>query len=82
MRATRSMALLAGLFFGPGPRPQPALETGTVAGTVTEPGGGPVVGAAIRVAGSALQARTDRNGRFTISSVPVGSGTVIATAVR
>ena len=81
MRATRSMALLAGLFFGPGPRPQPALETGTVAGTVTEPGGGPVVGAAIRVAGSALQARTDRNGRFTIASVPVGSATVIATTV-
>jgi len=49
-----------------------AVETGTVTGTLTAKGGGPMAGAIITVAG-APEVRSDDSGRFVIRDVPVGT---------
>ncbi|MGH7752301.1 MAG: TonB-dependent receptor domain-containing protein, partial [Gemmatimonadales bacterium] len=50
--------------------------TGRLDGTVTDPTGGLLGGAEVSVAGTALRATTDLNGRFTIRFVPPGVRTV------
>ena len=83
MRGTRSMAMLAGLFFGAGPQPETALKTGTIEGTVREAGlgGGPLAGAIVTVQGTTLRTLTDRAGRYQIGNVPAGIARVAVTYV-
>src|SRR4029077_18072863 len=64
--------LVAGLFAGP-----VQAQQGTVAGQVTDKSNQqPVVGAQVLIAGTSLQARTGRDGHFTIIKVPVGQYSV------
>lgn len=55
---------------GGGPAP-----TGSVAGTVTRSGGGPIAGATVTVTPGGT-ATTSSAGQFSVTGVPVGSGTV------
>ena len=52
------------------------LEAGTIAGSVRDERGLPVVGAVVEAAG--MRARTDNAGRFRLDGVPVGSTEVWA----
>ncbi len=74
MRGTRSLAMLAGLFFGTAGDPEAAVKTGTIQGTVRETGigGGPLAGAIVMVQGTTLRTLTDRAGRYELANVPVG----------
>jgi TonB-dependent starch-binding outer membrane protein SusC len=54
--------------------------TGTVSGSVTGANGQPLVGASVAVAGTTRGDQTDAQGRYTITTVPIGSRTVRATA--
>jgi len=58
--------------------PGPALQLGSIAGTVTGEGGAPLSRASINVVGTRLTAETDPAGRYSISSVPVGTHRVRA----
>ena len=60
----RLTMLLAGLFFLGGV----AFAQSQVSGTVTDENGDPVVGAAVRVAGTKTGTVTDVNGHFSISA--------------
>src|SRR6266516_4924254 len=52
----------------------PALQLGSIAGTVTAvEAGTPLVRATVVVVGTRLSAETDASGRYAISSVPVGT---------
>jgi TonB-linked SusC/RagA family outer membrane protein len=52
-------------------------QTGSVTGTVTgETSGEPIDGAVVQLVGTRLTALTDRNGRFLLLNVPVGTYTV------
>ncbi|HKC40152.1 MAG TPA: SusC/RagA family TonB-linked outer membrane protein, partial [Gemmatimonadales bacterium] len=53
--------------------PGPAVQLGSIAGTVTAQGGAPLQRASINVIGTRLSTETDAAGRYTISSVPVGT---------
>jgi len=79
MRASRSLAMLAGLFLGTGPGSL-EIKPGTVEGTVKAAGGGPVAGAAVTVVGTRLHATTDRAGRYQLGAVPAGPATLLVTA--
>jgi TonB-dependent SusC/RagA subfamily outer membrane receptor len=64
--------LVAGLFAGP-----VQAQQGTVAGQVTDKSNQqPVVGAQVLITGTSLQARTGRDGHFTIIKVPAGQYSV------
>ncbi len=64
--------LVAGLFAGP-----VQAQQGTVAGQVTDKSNQqPVVAAQVLIAGTSLQARTGRDGHFTIIKVPAGQYSV------
>lgn len=72
-----AVVLLAGFVAG-------ALQAqqGTIAGQVTDKSNQqPVVGAQVLVAGTTLQARTGRDGRYTVSKVPSGQYTVQARLI-
>jgi len=58
--------------------PGPAVQLGSIAGTVTAEGGAPLQRASINVIGTRLSTETDAAGRYTISSVPVGTHRVRA----
>ena len=52
----------------------PALQLGTISGTVTVAGtGAPLERAAVNVVGTRLSAETDAAGRYSVSGVPVGT---------
>src|SRR6266480_3625480 len=53
--------------------PGPAVQLGSIAGTVTAEGGAPLQRASISVVGTSLTAETDASGRYVIGSVPVGT---------
>jgi len=58
--------------------PGPAVQLGSIAGTVTAEGGTPLQRASINVIGTRLSAETDAAGHYSISSVPVGTHRVRA----
>ncbi len=59
--------------------PGPALQLGSIAGTVTELGAGtPLAGASVNVVGTRLSAQTDATGRYSLGGVPVGTQRVRA----
>src|SRR2546430_12679108 len=63
------------------PRPggEPALQLGTITGTVTAAGtGAPLPRAIVSVVGTRLSADADANGHYTLSGVPVGTQRVRA----
>jgi len=63
-----ALLLVAGLFAGP-----VQAQQGTVAGQVTDKSNQqPVGGAQVLIGGTSLQARTGRDGRYSITSVPPG----------
>src|SRR5258706_240168 len=51
----------------------PAVQLGSIAGTVTAEAGTPLQRASINVIGTRLSTETDAAGRYSISSVPVGT---------
>src|SRR5947208_10203992 len=53
--------------------PGPALQLGSIAGRVTAEGGAPLARATVNVVGTRLTAEADAAGRYSISSVPVGT---------
>src|SRR6267154_1972107 len=53
--------------------PGPAVQLGSIAGTVTAQGGAPLQRASINVIGTRLSTETDAAGHYSISSVPVGT---------
>jgi TonB-linked SusC/RagA family outer membrane protein len=53
--------------------PGPAVQVGSIAGTVTAEGGTPLQRASINVVGTRLSTETDAAGHYSISSVPVGT---------
>ncbi len=55
-------------------------QTGALAGTVTDPDGGPVAGAIIQVAGAA-PVFSDRDGGFFVSGIALGPVTVLVRAI-
>src|SRR6266480_4063450 len=58
--------------------PGPAVQLGSIAGTVTAEGGAPLQRASINVIGTRLSTETDAAGHYSISSVPVGTHRVRA----
>jgi TonB-linked SusC/RagA family outer membrane protein len=59
--------------------PGPAVQLGSIAGTVTAAGvGTPLVRASVNVVGTRLSAETDASGRYSIPGVPVGTHKVRA----
>ncbi len=56
-----------------------SAQTGSVAGSVTDQAGSPLVGANIVVSGTQLGASTDADGFYSITGVPAGTHTVTAT---
>ena len=58
--------------------PGPAVQLGSIAGIVTAEGGAPLQRASINVIGTRLSTETDAAGRYSISSVPVGTHRVRA----
>ena len=62
----------------PGPQPQPAA---TIAGQVRKVGSlEPIAKAIVIVEGTAIQAETDRDGRFTLAGVPSGNHHIVIAA--
>jgi carboxypeptidase family protein/uncharacterized protein DUF3520 len=57
------------------------VETGSIAGHVRDPKGGPVKGARVVVIATALTAATDDSGAYLIANVPVGTYTVRAMMI-
>ena len=55
--------------------------TGIIAGTVTDPGGGPVVGAAVTIEGTPYGAMTSSRGEYVIAALPPGEYTLIARMI-
>src|SRR6266436_5239024 len=53
--------------------PGPAVQLGSIAGTVMAEGGAPLQRASINVSGTRLSTETDAAGHYSISSVPVGT---------
>lgn len=53
-------------------RPDSTSRTGSIGGIVRDPTGVPVVGAVVTVEGSARQSRSNEEGRFAMTRVPVG----------
>jgi TonB-linked SusC/RagA family outer membrane protein len=67
-----AIVLLAGVFAEP-----VQAQQGTVAGQVTDKSNQqPVAGASVLIVGTSLQGRTSREGRYTVTNVPVGRYTV------
>ncbi len=57
-------------------------STGTLTGRVTDHATGePILGASVMVVGTALGAKTDHNGEYTIKNVPIGTYTVKITYI-
>jgi len=75
LHPVRFLALLLGVLLAP--RPLTIVETGRIAGHVTDAAtGGPIPQAHVFVAGTALSALTNQKGEYAIASVPVGTYTV------
>src|SRR5271166_2934166 len=62
-----------------GPAGTPAVDKGTIAGTVADPTGAPVGGATVSTAPTTSTAQTDSMGAFTLSNIPIGIYTLIAS---
>jgi TonB-linked SusC/RagA family outer membrane protein len=73
--SSRSLGIAAALFVGAGLAAGPvSAQQGSVAGQVTDKSNQqPVAGAAVLVVGTSLQARTGREGRYSISNVSPGT---------
>ena len=75
LHPVRFLALLLGVLLAP--RPLTIVETGRIAGHVTDAAtGGPIPQAHVFVAGTALSALTNQKGEYAIANVPVGTYTV------
>jgi Ca-activated chloride channel family protein len=81
MRGRSTLALVAGLFFGPGSDLNLDRASGGIEGSVRDPNGRPIAGASIVVAGTSLSARSDSAGKYLISGVPAGAATLTARAI-
>ncbi|HYA87698.1 MAG TPA: carboxypeptidase-like regulatory domain-containing protein [Nitrospirota bacterium] len=57
----------------------PAIDHGSISGTVKDPTGSPVVAAAISTEPSTISVQTDTSGSFTLASIPIGAYTVVAS---
>jgi len=77
--ATLIVLLLAACTGSTGPAGTPALDTGTISGTVKSSTGAAISGAAVTTNPATTSATTDSNGAFTFSSIPIGSYQVTAT---
>lgn len=62
-----------------GPAGTPAVDRGTIAGTVKDPTGAPVAAATVSTDPATVTAQTDATGAFTLSSIPIGAYTVVAS---
>ncbi len=62
-----------------GPAGAPAVDRGTITGTVDDPAGTPAAGASISTDPPTATAQTDAAGRFTLASIPIGAYTVVAS---
>ncbi|HVH13959.1 MAG TPA: carboxypeptidase regulatory-like domain-containing protein, partial [Longimicrobium sp.] len=58
-----------------------AQSTGTVSGTVTEAEGGPVAGATVSIAALRRTVVTNEQGRYSLTGVPAGTHTVLASRI-
>ncbi len=59
-----------------------SVQTGSIIGQVTEASSGNgVIGTAVNIAGTALSATTDQEGRFRILGVPTGTQTVVVRRI-
>ena len=56
-------------------------QTATVRGTITDQNGDPLPGAAVRIVDTAIGAQSDADGEYSITNVPPGEQTIIATFV-
>ena len=75
LHPVRFLAVLLGVLLAP--RPLTIVETGRIAGHVTDAAtGGPIPQAHVFVAGTALSALTNQKGEYAIANVPVGTYTV------
>ena len=62
-----------------GPAGAPAVDRGTIAGTVKDSAGSPAAGASISTDPPTATAQTDATGTFTLAAIPIGAYTVIAS---
>ena len=62
-----------------GPAGMPAVDTGSIAGTVADPTGALVAGASVSTNPMTSTAETDASGAFTLSSIPIGAYTLTAS---
>jgi Carboxypeptidase regulatory-like domain/Cytochrome c554 and c-prime len=62
-----------------GPAGTPAVDHGSIAGTVKDPTGAPVAAATVSTDPATITAQTGSTGAFTLSSVPIGAYTVVAS---
>ena len=56
-------------------------QSGSVAGTVLDDAGRPVVGASVALVGTRYGAAADVDGRFTLTAVPAGPYTLVGTSI-
>lgn len=62
-----------------GPAGTPAVDHGTIAGTVKDPTGAAVAGATVATEPATTTAQTDTAGSFTLASIPIGSYSLVAS---
>lgn len=62
-----------------GPAGAPAVDRGTIAGTVKDPTGAAVAGATVATDPATTAAQTDTGGSFTLASIPIGSYSLTAS---
>jgi Carboxypeptidase regulatory-like domain/Cytochrome c554 and c-prime len=62
-----------------GPAGASAIDRGTIAGTVKDMASAPVAGATVKTDPGAFTAQTDNSGAFTLTSVPIGAYSVVAS---
>lgn len=57
----------------------PAVDRGTIAGTVKDAGGTPIASATVSTDPATITAQSDSSGAFTLTSIPIGAYRVIAS---
>jgi hypothetical protein len=70
---------LAGCKGSTGPAGTPAVDHGSIAGTVKDPAGTALQAATVSTDPATVTAQTSATGAFTLSSVPIGAYTVVAS---